>query len=245
MISDAMAAVLQRLSASDPALVEDCARILGADGLGVSALLEGGAREVVWASTGPGVRFEELQFTLGEGPGPDAARTGTAVLISDMRAVRQDRWPALLPALAEDRVEAVFCFPLNLGAITVGVLTLVRETRGVLTDPEIDDALALSSALTAFLLGGDRSPLESLNTGSEQAVLRQAVVHQATGMVSVQLGMPLNAALLHLRAHAYSHNTPLGDVAEDVVARRLRFAPPAPATTPGPTAPEDPEDDVS
>ncbi|MFD3516374.1 GAF and ANTAR domain-containing protein [Streptomyces sp. NPDC058657] len=245
MLSEAMAVVLQRLSAADPALVEDCARILGADGLGVSALLEGGAREVVWASTGSGARFEELQFTLGEGPGPDAARTGAAVLISDVRAVRQDRWPALLSALAEDPVGAVFCFPLNLGAITVGVLTLVRETPGVLSGREMDDALVLASALTAFLLGGDRSRLESLSSGSERAVLRQAVVHQATGMVSVQLGVPLSEALLHLRAHAYSHNSPLGDVAEDVVARRLRFTPPDPTPTHGTPASEDPEDDVS
>ncbi|MFD3513929.1 GAF domain-containing protein [Streptomyces sp. NPDC058657] len=203
MISDAMAAVLPRLKAADPALVEDCAHILGADGLAVSALLEDGGREVLWASAGAGARFEELQFTLGEGPGPDAARTGVAVLVSDVGAVRQDRWPALLPALAEHPVGAVFCFPLSLGAITVGVLTLIRENRGVLNASEMDDALVLASALTALLLGGEQNLLEPLSTGSsEDAVLHQAVVHQATGMVSVQLSVRLSEALLYLRAHA-------------------------------------------
>ncbi|WP_433544409.1 GAF and ANTAR domain-containing protein (plasmid) [Streptomyces sp. CA-294286] len=238
-----MAGILQRLHHGGPALVEDCARTLGVDGLAVSALLEGGVREVVLADPGMGARFEELQFTLGEGPGPDAARTGVAVLVSDLRAVLPQRWPALLPALAEDRVGAVFCFPLHLGAITVGVLTLARETPRPLNAREMDDALVLASALTSLLLNGDGQPLEKLAVMSSHAVLRQAVVHQATGMISVQLGVPLSEALLYLRAHAYSHHRPLGDIAQDVVARRLRFAPPAPAS--GPTAPEDPKDDVS
>ncbi|MCX5205756.1 GAF and ANTAR domain-containing protein [Streptomyces sp. NBC_00237] len=242
MISDPMAALLRRLNTADPTVADDCARVLGADGLAVSALLEGGAREVIWATPGLGTRFEELQFTLGEGPGPDAARTGTVSLTGDLRAMPVQRWPALLPALSDDPVGSVFCFPLNLGAITVGVLTLTQETPGVLDAQQWDDATVLAAALTSLLLDGDRHRLESLTTASTQAVLRQAAVHQATGMMSVQLGVPLSEALLHLRAHAYRHNAPLGDIASDVVARRLRF--PQPTPTHGPTVPEDPKDDV-
>jgi hypothetical protein len=53
--------------------------------------------------------------------------------------------------------------------------------------------------------------------------LHRAAVHQATGMVSVQLGVSMEVALLRLRAHAYASGRPLGEVAQDVVARRLRF----------------------
>ncbi|MFD0630267.1 ANTAR domain-containing protein [Catenulispora yoronensis] len=51
----------------------------------------------------------------------------------------------------------------------------------------------------------------------------RAEVHQATGMISVQLGVSLAEALVRLRAHAWAADRLLADVAADVVARRLRF----------------------
>jgi len=53
--------------------------------------------------------------------------------------------------------------------------------------------------------------------------LHRPVVHQATGMISIQLDVTMEEALVRLRAHAYGSERPLGEVAEDVVARRLRF----------------------
>jgi AmiR/NasT family two-component response regulator len=42
-------------------------------------------------------------------------------------------------------------------------------------------------------------------------------------MVSVQRGVGLEEALALLRAHAFAHDLPLGEVATRVVARRLRL----------------------
>ena len=44
-------------------------------------------------------------------------------------------------------------------------------------------------------------------------------------MISVQLGVSLEEALVRLRAHAFAASTPLDDVAGDVVRRLLRFDP--------------------
>ena len=49
------------------------------------------------------------------------------------------------------------------------------------------------------------------------------VVHQASGMVSAQLGVSVGEALVRLRAYAFGNDRPLTDVARDVVARKLRF----------------------
>ena len=49
------------------------------------------------------------------------------------------------------------------------------------------------------------------------------VVHNAAGMVSVQEGISVTEALIRLRAFAFSHDRLLADVAEDIVARRLRL----------------------
>ena len=50
------------------------------------------------------------------------------------------------------------------------------------------------------------------------------IVHNAAGMVSVQLDVPVTEALVRLRAHAFAENQLLRDVAADVVEHRFRFA---------------------
>jgi hypothetical protein len=42
-------------------------------------------------------------------------------------------------------------------------------------------------------------------------------------MVLAQLDIPAQDALVRLRAHAFAQGRPLGEVARDVVARRLVF----------------------
>jgi AmiR/NasT family two-component response regulator len=49
------------------------------------------------------------------------------------------------------------------------------------------------------------------------------VVHQASGVLSVQLDIGVGEALVRLRAYAFAHDRPLTDVAQDVVAHRLRL----------------------
>jgi hypothetical protein len=50
------------------------------------------------------------------------------------------------------------------------------------------------------------------------------VVHNAAGVVSAQLGCSITEAMIRLRAHAFSNDRPLRDVADEVVARTLRFS---------------------
>lgn len=209
-------------------LAQAVARALDAEGV-VLSLLVGPARtaEPVWCHPETSARFEELQFTLGEGPGPDAVRNGVPLMTPDLDRVRPERWPALLPAARELGVHGVCCFPLGVGAIRIGVLTVLCDEKRRLSEQQYTDATALTAALTSAFLSGPRDgdgaghgPGRSLETPSE---LRRAVVHQATGMISVQLGVSMEEAMLRLRAHAYSSERPLGEVSADVVARRLRF----------------------
>jgi hypothetical protein len=48
-------------------------------------------------------------------------------------------------------------------------------------------------------------------------------VHQASGMVAAQLGVSVAQALVRLRAYAFGHDRALRDVAQEVLARKLRF----------------------
>ncbi|MGW0556704.1 GAF and ANTAR domain-containing protein [Streptomyces sp. NPDC002926] len=219
-----MTAILRLLHAqARPRLPDDCASVLGMDHLTLSLSLRGHVTEQLWASGKTGALFEDLQFTLGEGPGPDAVRTGLLALEHDVSALSADRWPNLLPAMAHLPIQALFCLPLSLGGITVGVLTALRSTPGPMTGQEMDDALGLAAALTLQFLGGDGVQLDSWVDAQPHSELHRAVVHQATGMLSVQLNTSLGQALLRLRAYAYSHDRSIIDIAEDIVSRRLRL----------------------
>jgi AmiR/NasT family two-component response regulator len=53
----------------------------------------------------------------------------------------------------------------------------------------------------------------------------QAEVHQAAGMLSVQLELRIPEALARLKAHALATGRSVLDVARDVIAHRLQLSP--------------------
>lgn len=184
-----------------------------------------GLREPVFATDPRSDELGELQFTLGEGPCLDALNGDQTVLVADLASVSSgQRWPAFAPAAMARGVRGLFSIPIRAGAARLGVLGLYREQAGPLTSGELTDVLSYTDALLVLALdhrGGISPGLEGfLDTEFTE---RRAGVHQAAGMVSVQLGVAVAEALARLRAHAYAHDLRLTDVSADVVARRLWF----------------------
>jgi len=192
------------------------------DGVAVTVVLAATPRETIYASDRVASQLEELTLTLGEGPGVDAF-AGGPVLVADLSAAeRLARWPAFAPAAVQAGVRAVFALPLRIGAIHLGVMSLYRAQPGGLDPEQLADALVLADTAGALLLdAADGSRPDGYQPAP--AVLQHPEVHQATGMILVQLGVSAAVALVRLRAYAYAHDRPLRDVATDVVARRLRF----------------------
>jgi GAF domain-containing protein len=198
----------------------------GVDGGAVTVMLSATPRETVYASDPLASELEELTLTLGEGPGIDAG-TGSPALASDLSSAESvARWPAFAPAAVDAGARAVFALPLQVGGIRLGVMDLYRADAGALDDDELADALLLADTACAVLL--DPVPdghQPEHGRQPEPTGMHHPEVHQATGMVLVQLGVSAAVALIRLRAYAYSHERRLRDVAADVVARRLRFDP--------------------
>jgi hypothetical protein len=170
-------------------------------------------------------RLEELLLTTGEGPGAEDLMFGSPMLIPDLVPLT-GRWPGFAPAAVDAGARALFAFPLQAGAIRAGVLLLYRAQPGPLTPQQLADALVFADIALQLLLdsyagisgSAGYQPLDGLSDS-------RAEVYQATGMISVQLGVSLEEAFVRLRAHAFAAGTPLDDVAGDVVTRLLRFAP--------------------
>ncbi|WP_221350958.1 GAF and ANTAR domain-containing protein [Streptomyces beigongshangae] len=193
-----------------------CAQALKLDGLAL-VLAPGGHSPELWQSFGPCAEaVEDLQLVQGHGPTWDAARTGHPVLIPDLGDESDDRWPGLAPALLTTGITALFTLPLRVTEpLTLGALAGYRTTPGPLTPAQLTDARHLTGTL-AHLIAETAPAL--LADG-----LRFAEVHQAAGMAASQLRIPPSHALLLLRAHAFSHNTSLLEVAREVLARRLHL----------------------
>ncbi len=210
-----------------------CLAALPVSGVGVALMTVEGPSGVVLAATDERARqLEELQFALGEGPCVEASSGGRPVLEPDLVATGSPRWPRFGAAVLDADVHAVFAFPLRVGAIRVGVLDLYRDTPGRLTPPELIEALAFADAATVVVLNLHHDEHEDEMI---RPIDGRAVVHQATGMITIQLGTSLADALLRLRAHAYASGRTVSDIAADVVDRRLRFD----GNEPGTTAPRD------
>jgi hypothetical protein len=135
------------------------------------------------------------------------------------------RWPSCVDAAQKTGIGAVFAYPMASNGARVGVLTLYQNDEGELSDTQHDDSLAMAGVLTETVLSlQDAAPTGVLAVGLEEAVAYRAEIHQATGMVSVSLQIPVAEALLRIRAHAFAVGRPVGAVASDIVARRLRLA---------------------
>jgi hypothetical protein len=196
----------------------------GVDSVAVSVVLSAVPRETIYASDQVAAELEELALTLGEGPGVDALAGGRA-LVADVTAPHcLARWPMFAPAAARAGVRAVFALPLQVGAIRVGAIGLYRARPGDLDREQLADAFVLADTACALLLDSAASVQRRPGRRSpEPAGQWHPAVHQATGMIIVQLGVTAAVALVRLRAYAYAHDRRLRDVAKDVVARRLRF----------------------
>jgi GAF domain-containing protein len=224
--------ILALMSAADGAkeasgLCQVAAEITATSGAGIMLFDGDTPRGSVCATNPASALVEDLQYTLGEGPCVDAHTLGVPVAEADLADPSVSRWPAFASSAVAGGVRAVFGFPIRIGAVRLGALDLYRDQPVGLSDDQHADALVMADvaarAVLSLQAGAPPGTLAAeLETGSDFHL----VVHQAAGMVSVQLDIPVAEALLRLRAHAFANSTPIGEVARDVVDRRLRFGGP-------------------
>jgi hypothetical protein len=193
---------------------------------GAGVMVEGADHRAPLCSSDPvAARILDLCFTLGEGPGFDAHHGGVPVSEPDLAIPSRTRWPSFTPPALSAGAAAIFAFPLQVGSVRLGALTLHQGRRGSLSDDQHADALAMAVVLVNAILAQQAdAPPGALASDLASLSDSQAAVHQACGMISVQLSISLAEASVRLRAHAYADERSLAQVARDVVERRLRLS---------------------
>jgi hypothetical protein len=204
-------------------LCSACEEVLVVSGAGIT-MMGGGAIGPVCVSNRRVSALEDLQFTMGVGPCQDAYRSGQPVHAPRFDQATTIRWPSFAVQARESGIGSVFAYPLSSKGAKVGVMTLYQEGEGDLGATQHDDSLLVAQIVTETILSlQDRAPDGLLAPDLDEAVAYRAQVYQASGMVSMQLGIPVAEALVRIRAHAFATGLPASSVAAEVVARRLRL----------------------
>jgi hypothetical protein len=204
-------------------LCSACAEVLVVSGAGIT-VMGGEAVGPLCVSSKRVAALEDLQFTMGVGPCQDAFRSGRPVHAPNFDTSTTVRWPLFVVQARESGIGSVFAYPLSAKGSKIGVMTLYQDGEGDLGTTQHDDSIAVAQVLTETILSlQDVAPNGVLAADLDGAAAYRAQVHQASGMVSIQLEIPVAEALVRIRAHSFATGRPTGLVAADIVARRLRL----------------------
>ncbi|MGQ0623780.1 MAG: ANTAR domain-containing protein [Sporichthyaceae bacterium] len=214
----------------------------------------GGAETI--AAVGLARAGEELQSTVGEGPSLEVMAGAPLLVVPDLGDPNvQRRWPLFAPAAIEAGICSVVAVPMRVGAARFGVLALHHDRVAGMDVGRLAEAGTVASIALDLVLDhlhvlgiGARDEVPG-ETAAERNLREQRApwpqqrfldirpeIHQATGMIAIQLGVDLPTALLRLRGRAFTEGRMLSHVAADVVSRVIRFGddvPPHPPTDVG------------
>jgi len=226
-LSASLSSTSPGLSSAD-ALCATCVALFGIDGAAVSLIVDGSSSGTFGASSASSRRLDEYQFTYGEGPCLDAVSRREAVLVPDLDASAERRWPAFRSAALADGIRGVFAVPILVTSECVGALDLFRHRPGPLHEDMLAGAWLAAELATAPLLDLIAGS-EAVESGTEPAPLDDDVlteidrveVYQATGILISALDVGADEALLRLRAHAIATGQTASEVARAITERRL------------------------
>lgn len=193
-------------------------------GASVTVISSSGAQAALCSSDAVAARIDELQFELGEGPQWVATTSGEVVLIPDVASDSHGRWPIFGSTIGQLSVGAIFSIPMRMGAVTVGAATHYRDSPGELDENSQLSALAIASAIASMAV--QRAMKFATNDAVSESAASPALrreVHQATGMILVQLDTTATIAYSRLQAYAFAQEQTVQSVAHDVVIGKVTF----------------------
>ena len=210
-------------------LCEACVVLFDIDAAAISLVFDGASSGTLGSSGAPARMYDELQFTLGEGPCLESVAQRIPILVVDLADPEESRWPAYGPAMLAYQIRGVTAIPIVVAGEFVGALDLFRAEPGPLLTEHLTGAVAAAELAGVPLLDLLDADLQAAvadpksNAWIELNRLSRAEVSQATGMLVAQLEIEPAEALVRLRAHAYAADRNVTEVASDILERRLQL----------------------
>ncbi len=219
----------QRGAQAADRLCEACVGLLHVDAAAISLIFDGTNTGTLGASSAPARMYDELQFTLGEGPCLESVAQRNPILVPDLAAATEVRWPAYVPAMLAHKIYGVYAMPVVLAGHYIGALDLYRNRPGPLDLDDLAGALLAAELAEAPLLDLIAHDLQLAVADPDSGVwtdlnaLTRVEISQATGMLIDQLDVGPTEALVRLRAYAYMTGRSATEVARDILDHGLRL----------------------
>jgi GAF domain-containing protein len=168
---------------------------------------------------------DELQYERGYGPCMDAGRTGTVLLIDDMRS--ETRWPDYTARVTGRGVLSSLSVPLPIQVDVIGALNCYSRVPSAFSPAAVEIAEELAGHVAVAV--GNAVAYTDSTTLVEQmrkAMDSRSVIDQAMGVIMAQNRCDADAAFAILTKASQNRNIKLRDIARSTVLSVSR--------TPGP-----------
>lgn len=163
------------------------------------------------AETGPiPLTFDQLQHDYGEGPCFEAIWSHQSFLIDDID--HEDRWPSLIRAVREQTpIRSTLSLQLFVDDLELGALNLHSETAHAF-DEDVESLATTLATHAAIALSTARRGRQF-----RSALASRDIIGQAKGMIMERYGFDAVRAFDILRRLSQESNTPLTEVAAQLV----------------------------
>ncbi len=188
----------------------------GVDAMTVTFANDFEGLELLHATDALSEQVSMMEVSLGQGPNVDALASGMPVMADDLRSdVSAHRWPIFAGEAVRAGVRAVQAYPIMFSLRAFGTVGLYSRSTTRLTSGQHRQATDITELIGLALV----DPESGASIGSS---LRMTV-HQAAGMVMQQTGASIHDALVLLRSTAFTADRRVTELADDVIAGRMRF----------------------
>lgn len=197
-------------------LCEACVVLFGVDAATISLVFDGTNVGTLGASGVSARVYDELQFTLGEGPCLDSVAHRAPVVVVDLADPDVVRWPAYGPAMLADQIRGVYAMPVVAGQY-VGALGLFGTAVGELNDADRLVAQTLAHIACVAILQDHPATPATVLPHLHAALTSRIVVDQAKGFLSQRLEVSVDDAFTLLRRHARTHGDHLTELSRRLI----------------------------
>lgn len=173
------------------------------------------------ASTSEAASVVEALMLGSRGPALASYESGTTVTVTEVDA-RDAESAEFRESAHASGYTSIVAIPLRLREQTIGTLTLLQTAGRTLSEEDLLIARALADVATIGIVH-ERvlRETEILTTQLQHALNSRIVIEQAKGVVAYTAGVAIDEAFSLIRDHARRNSLRLGDVARQIVERRL------------------------
>lgn len=202
-------------------LADRCVALLGASEAGVVLADPAGNLRVLASSSERMRNLELFEVQNHDGPCLDTWRSGTPTSEADL-AGSTDRWPRFSPVALAAGFASAYALPMRLRDNRIGALNLFADQPDGLSlaDAALGQAMA-DVASISILQERFAHEHHALTDQLQTALNSRVILEQAKGVVAEQAKLDMDGAFDLLRGYARGHHRRLGEVALEVIDKRL------------------------